>query len=108
MKLSLCALLAATASLVSAESISISTYTSTRTVMRVYTQTMTGTPNITSYMPTAYSSLYVSKNSTSIAATGSGSPTVQVYAPTGTSGASHDAVNLAVAAIVGGAALLVL
>lgn len=75
--------------------------------MRVYTQTMTGTPNITSSMPTAYSS-YVSQNGTTLAATGTGSPTVQTYSPTGSNGASHDTVNLAVAAIVGGAALLVL
>jgi hypothetical protein len=109
MKLSLCAILAATASLVSAQSTSISTTTSTRTVLRVYTQTMTGTPNITSWMPTAYSSTsYGGKNGTSIATSGSSSPTIQTYSPTGTSGASHDAVNFAVAAIVGGAALLVL
>lgn len=76
--------------------------------MRVYTQTMTGNPNMTSAMPTAYSSWYNSKNGTSVVVTGTGSPTVQVYSPTGTNGASHDALNLAVAAIVGGAALLVL
>jgi hypothetical protein len=80
--------------------------------MRVFTQTMYGTPNITSLMPTAYSS-YPTKNDTTtvaatVAATVSSSPTVQVYSPTGTNGASHDVVNLAVAAIVGGAALLVL
>ena len=108
MKLSLCALLAATAGFASAQTTSVSTFTSTRTVMRVYTQTMTGTPNVTSSMPTAYSSGSYGKNGTSVAATGSGSPTVQAYAPTGSSGASHDAVNLALAAILGGAALLVL
>jgi len=78
--------------------------------MRVFTQTMTGSPNVTSSMPTAYSSTPYGGMNTTVAGTGTGnaSPTLQSYTPGASSGASHDAINLAVAAIVGGAALLVL
>jgi hypothetical protein len=84
---------------------SVATLTSTRTVVRVYTETHTGSPN-----STAKSSGYWAKNSTATT-TGEAKPaqsTLAVYSPGATGAAARSSFSVALAALAGTAAYVLL
>ncbi|KAF2421161.1 hypothetical protein EJ08DRAFT_521656 [Tothia fuscella] len=85
---------------------SVSTLTSTRTVLRVFTETHTGSPNATA----AGNHYSWSKNATATAAaTGSlSSPKPAAYSPVSTGAAMRTSFNVALAAIAGAAVYVVL
>lgn len=89
-------------------STSISTLTNTRTVFRVATATMTGSANGTYTTTYSTGSVYRPTANVTMTATGKSSPTVQTYNPSATNAAPGLSIDLAVAAIVGGAAMLAL